>query len=262
MLSLDGALRYLPFAALHDGERYVVERYRLALFSEAARDKLKDDPSAEWRAAALGMTEAAEGFSALPGVAAELRSIVRTAQYSGGVLAGRIELDRAFSRTALLGALDEGFPVLHVASHFVFSPGTELESFLLLGDKTRLSLKEMKDDDYDFRSVELVTLSACETAVGGGADHFGREIEGFATLVQKQGARSVMATLWKVGDDSTALLMRMFYAARSSGGLSKAEALRQAQLALLRGKVDTDVRDAVKGGLSFGPPCPRAALCE
>ena len=258
MLSLDGALRYLPFAALHDGDRYLIERYRLAMFSEAARDKLKDEPVAEWRVAALGVTEAAEGFSALPSVAQELRSIVRSDSSSSGILAGRIALDRAFSRSALLAALDEGFSVLHVASHFVFSPGAELESFLLLGDKSHLSLQEVKDDDYDFRSVELVTLSACETAVGGGADHFGREIEGFATLVQRQGARSVMATLWKVSDESTAQLMRMFYANRTLSGMSKAEALRQAQLALLRGKLDPAASSGAPGeGLRDALDVPR-----
>jgi CHAT domain-containing protein len=240
MLSLDGALRYLPFAALHDGEKFLIEKYRLTLFAEAARDKLKDKPVAEWRAAGLGMTQSVEGFSPLPSVAEELNAIVRTGTSLTGVIPGRISLDRAFSRKAVLGALDEGFPVLHIASHFVFKPGTELESFLLMGDKSRLSLKEMKEDDYDFRKVELIALSACETAVGGGADNFGREIEGFAALVQKQGARSVMATLWQVADESTAELMALFYANRSAGHLSKAEALRQAQLTLLRGEVGSD----------------------
>ena len=245
MLSLDGALRYIPFAALHDGEQYLIEKYRLTIFAEAARDKLKDKPVGEWKAAGLGMTQQVEGFSPLPSVLQELNAIVKTGKTPGGVLPGKISVDSAFSRKAVLGALEEGFPVLHIASHFVFNPGTELESFLLMGDKSRLSLKEMKDDDYDFRKVDLIALSACETAVGGGADNFGREIEGFAALVQKQGARSVIATLWQVADESTAELMALFYANRSVGHFSKAEALRQAQLTLLRGEVGSDEATSV-----------------
>jgi CHAT domain-containing protein/Tfp pilus assembly protein PilF len=260
MLSLDGALRYLPFAALNDGNAYLVEKYRLALFSEAARDKLKDPPFPDWKAAALGMTQSAEGFVALPSVAEELHGIVRTAESMGGILPGRIALDKAFSRTSVIRALSDGFPVIHIASHFVFNPGTELESFLLLGDKSHLSLKEIKDEDYDFRHVELVALSACETAIGGGADHFGREIEGFAAMVQKQGARSVIATLWQVADESTAVLMKVFYANHSFGKFTKAEALRQAQLTLLRGDLDSDEaapatqRAAVRSAVSISAP--------
>lgn len=240
MLSLDGALRYIPFAALHDGERFLVEKYRITMFSEAARDKLKEKPITEWRAAGLGVTQTVEGFSPLPSVAEELNAIVRTGQSLNGVIPGKISIDKAFSRSAVLAALDEGYPVLHIASHFVLKPGTELESFLLLGDKSRLTLREIKEEEYDFRKVELIALSACETAVGGGADNFGREIEGFAALVQRQGARSVMATLWQVADESTAELMALFYANRTVGRLSKAEALRQAQLTLLRGEVGND----------------------
>ncbi len=245
MLSLDGALRYVPFAALYDGEKFMIEKYRLTLFAEAARDKLKDKPYMEWRAAGMGVTQEVEGFSSLPSVAEELNAIIKTSKSLTGVIPGMISLDDAFSRKALLGALEDGLPVLHIASHFVFKPGTELESFLLMGDKSHLTLKEIKEVDYDFRKVELIALSACETAVGGGMDNFGREIEGFATLVQKQGARSVMATLWQVADESTAELMALFYANRSVGHFSKAEALRQAQLTLLRGEVVVDEATSV-----------------
>ena len=234
MLSLDGALRYLPFAALRGEGGYLIERYRIVLFSEAARDKLKDPPSSGWRAAGLGTTAEGEGFRALPSVADELRAIVRTADSGKGVIPGRIALDKAFSREAVQRALEEGYPVVHFATHFAFQPGAELESFMLLGDRSHLTLRELRDEDYDFRRVELVALSACETALGGGEDRHGREIEGLAALVQRQGARSVMATLWQVDDESTASLMTAFYKGRGSGDLDKAEALRRAQLELLK----------------------------
>ena len=85
--------------------------------------------------------------------------------------------------------------------------------------------------------VELLTLSACETAVGG-EDADGKEIEGLAVLAQRQGAKAVVATLWSVADESTALLMQEFYRLRmSDASMTKAEALRQAQLALLTGRL-------------------------
>jgi CHAT domain-containing protein len=106
---------------------------------------------------------------------------------------------------------------------------------LLLGDGTRLTLREIKDGDFDFRNVDLITLSACETAIGGGKDANGQEIEGFGALAQKQGAKGVIATLWPVADRSTGLLMRHLYRFRQQQGMTKAEGLREAQLAFIRG---------------------------
>jgi CHAT domain-containing protein len=237
MLSLDGTLRYVPFAALYDGQRYLVESYRIAIFTEAARDKLKDVPKAKWQVAGLGLTTKVGEFSALPSVKEELESIVNVS--GKGLMPGTVKLDAAFSRDSLLDALDRGVPVLHIASHFAFRPGTEADSFLVLGNGTRLSLKEIREGDFDFRNVELLTLSACETAVGGGADANGREVEGLASLAQKQGAKGVLATLWPVADESTSILMRQVYRLREEkAGVSKAEALRNAQIMLLRGNME------------------------
>lgn len=235
MVSLDGALRYLPLAALHDGEHYLVEDYRLAMFTEAAKDKLKDPPSPQWRIAGLGVTLAVQGFVALPGVKDELAGIVKSSTGSG-IMPGEVHLDQEFTAGRIKQSLD--YPVLHIASHFVFQPGTEADSYLLLGDSSRLSLKALKEDDYDFRDVDLITLSACQTAVGGGKDENGREIEGFGALAQRQGAKGVIATLWPVADASTGLFMREFYRLRQTEKLSKAEAMRRAQMILLKGRGD------------------------
>ncbi|MCW5699894.1 MAG: tetratricopeptide repeat protein [Rhodospirillales bacterium] len=234
MFSLDDVLRYVPMAALHDGERYLAEDYRIALFTEAAESKLLDSPSDEWRLAGLGVTRAVGNFSPLPSVAAELDSIVRTDNADDqGVLPGVVYLDTAFTEEAVIDVLDAEFPVLHVASHFVFRPGTERNSFLLLGDGTEMSLAHILDLDLDFNSVELLTLSACETALGGsGAD--GREIESFGWLAQQQGAQSVLATLWPVADESTAQFMATLYDQRQAKGQTKAAALQATQIEFLR----------------------------
>jgi CHAT domain-containing protein/Tfp pilus assembly protein PilF len=244
MVSLDGALRYIPIAVLHDGKRFLVEDYRVALFTEAAKDKLKDKPQASWRVAAMGLTRQHQNFSALPSVKGELEGIIRAGNQ--GVLPGELHLDDAFTANRLRAALDKAYPVLHLASHFKFQPGTEANSFLLLGDGKHLSLKDLKEDDYRFEDVDLITLSACETAVGGGKDANGMEIEGLGALAQKQGAKGVLATLWPVADESTGLLMQQFYRLREAGQLTKAEALRQAQLRFING-AGGDAKPDTKG---------------
>jgi CHAT domain-containing protein len=111
------------------------------------------------------------------------------------------------------------------------------DSYLLLGDGTHLTLEVIKTDALPLRGVEMLTLSACDTAVGE-ADADGREIESFAALAQRQGVRSVLAALWAVPDLSTSVFMARFYASLASDRDSfslQAEALRDAQLLLLRG---------------------------
>ncbi|MFH2044939.1 MAG: tetratricopeptide repeat protein [Pseudomonadota bacterium] len=234
MLSLDGALRYMPMAALHDGNKYLAEEFQLVLFTEAARDKLKNDQKQiKWRVAGLGITKAVPGFCALPSVKNELEGIVRENNTDqDGVLAGTISLDEKFTIQALQDALLEAYPVLHIASHFDFKPGNESLSNLILGDGKKLSLLEIRNT-YAFPNVDLLTLSACNTAMGSNAK--GQEIEGFGAMAQNKGAKGVLATLWPVADRSTGLFMKTMYALRTSEGLTKAEALQKTQIQFIRG---------------------------
>lgn len=232
MLSLDGALRYLPFGALHDGERYLVQRWNFPMFTSVTRNRLRDAASPRWQAAGLGVTRAFGEFAALPAVQNEMRSIIQ-ASGRAGLLPGEIYLDEAFTAQRFKEVSQRPFQLLHVASHFRFSPGTEVNSFLLLGNGERLSLGDLRTQNYRFDNVDLLTLSACDTGLGGGRDAQGREIEGFGVIAQQQGAKAVVATLWPVADESTSGLMVEMYRRRQDERLSKIEALRQAQLSLL-----------------------------
>jgi CHAT domain-containing protein len=238
MWSLDGVLRYVPVSALNDGKRYLVEQYQNVVFTPASQARLKDVPSRNWNALGLGVTKAhGDRIPALPGVMEEMHGIIREAGASaqGGVLPGTIKLDEAFTQEAMLAGLRQRPPVVHVASHFQFAPGNETASALLLGDGTFLSLAQIKSLPNVFGGVELLTLSACNTATGGSGAN-GKEVEGFGVLAQRQGAKAVVASLWPVADRSTKELMQDFYRLREAqGGLTKGEALRQAQLLLLRG---------------------------
>jgi len=249
MWSLDDVLRYVPFGALHDGHRYLIERYRNVVFTPATRGSLTYR-SQTWQAGlGVGVSKAQEGFQALPAVADELRGIIRdtrVAEATSGVINGHLLLDEAFTEPALRTELRARPPVVHVASHFQFRPGNEEDSFLLLGDGRRLSVADLKTEWTFFKDVDLLTLSACDTAIGStGAN--GKEVESFGLLAQRNGARTVIATLWPVADQSTRQLMEDFYRARMADRtLSKGEALRRAQLGLLQG-VPTETGRAVRG---------------
>ena len=157
--------------------------------------------------------------------------MIRTSGDHRGVLPGLIHLDEAFTADALHQALSPRNSVIHVASHFIFETAHEASSYLLLGDGSKLTLTELGDLRFD--AVDLMVLSACNTAVGGGRKQSGHEVEGLGALVRHQGARKVLATLWPVADLATPALMRAFYHNRYEAGLEPAEALRRAQLGLL-----------------------------
>jgi CHAT domain-containing protein/Tfp pilus assembly protein PilF len=243
MWSLDGVLRYLPMAALHDGHRYLVEKYRNTVFTPASVPGLTGHLRvAAWQGLGMGVSKAYGGFLALPAVPDELHRIIHEAKDNRGegVMPGRVMLDESFTPENMEKALQKNYPLVHIASHFDFSPGNETESFLLLGGNeeqgTRLTLAELrKNPAFSFSDTELLTLSACNTAVSGAAGD-GREVDGIGFLAQLKGARAVVASLWGVNDQSTGVLMEQFYKLWTEHrNMPKAEALREAQLALLRG---------------------------
>jgi CHAT domain-containing protein len=246
MLSLDDMLRYLPFAALHDGSGYLIENVSIVMVTEAVRDKLARQPKPDWSVWGLGVTKGGKDYEALPYVGDELNGITG----AKGILAGKVMLDKQFTESSLRDGLDQAYPIIHIASHFQFTSGSMDDSFLLLGDGSRMTLAQIKTN-LNFNGVELLTLSACETAVGdANASYSGVEVEGLGALAQQAGAKAVLATLWPVADGSTALLMRTLYAAHKQDHLDKAEALRAAQLALLRGTVQADASINGRRGLS------------
>ena len=260
MWSLDGVLRYVPMAALHDGKTYLVEKYRNVVFNTASLGSLKDKSQIDWKVLGLGVSEektvkTGDGqtmsFNALKGAETELHSIVKDADDPNGILPGTIKLNKDFTKTALLNGVREGNPVIHIASHFSFNPADEEKSFLLLGDGTPLEMSEFEDFPNLFAGVDLLSLSACDTATGGAmsggnsggtadANTNGKEVEGFAYVAQTLGAKAVMASLWQVSDEGTKELMLNFYRIRqANAGMPKAEALREAQIALLKGTSKT-----------------------
>ena len=239
--SLDGNLRYVPMAALYDGKQYLVERYNHVNFTRAKSERMTRAVTRNWTATGFGTSKAYTvellgqqiPLAELPGVSEELQLLFKQ-KSRAGLFDGETLQDGGFTKTGMLAALRQKRPLVHIASHFAFRPGDEERSFLLLGDGSPFTLAEMQQQLKLFEGVELLTLSACNTAAQQiGAN--GREVDAFAELAQRLGANAVLATLWPVADSSTPWLMHEFYQTRQQQGLNKAEALRLAQLALLNG---------------------------
>lgn len=245
VLWLDGALRYVPFAALSDGEDYLVDRYTIEAYvpqADAPMHALRRGPLT---VRGLGLTRALDGYDALPAMADELCDVIRgpieglelqgtcpRAQYGNGALEGTGFADSAFTAARLQAVLagERDFSVLHLGTHFSLRPGNARRSFLLLGDGSRLTLDAIAG--LDFADLRLVTLSACQSGLGGATTDDGREIEGLSAIVQRRGARSVVASLWRVEDRSTARLMRELYDALPGQRGDAAAALRRSQIRL------------------------------
>jgi CHAT domain-containing protein len=198
------------------------------------------------------VTRAVAGYHALPAVADELCSIVRgpitgldstsaacpDPASGNGALRGAGFADLAFTETRFKTLLEgpRDFTVLHVGTHFSLRPGNALRSFLVLGDGTKLTLDSLRG--FDFTGIELLTLSACQTGPGGAVTDDGREVEGLSTLVQRRGAKRVIASLWQVEDRSTAQLMRAMYRDLESNPANAALALQRAQTSLRESRRD------------------------
>lgn len=243
MLDVAGFLRYVPFAALTDGDRFLIEDFALANFSAGSLTAAEDAGSGS---AGFGTSKAHGDFAALPGVARELEAIFKGAD-GQGFLDGEAQLDEAFTLDALKAALARKPRYLHIGSHFRFTPGNELGSSLLIGTGEEIGMNRFRTDPgLRFPGVDLLVLSACETARGSGAE--GAEIESLGLLAQQNGAGAVLATLWPIADDASAKLMSDFYSGLVNSGLDKARALQRAQIAMIRG-LDVS-RVAVRGAVA------------
>lgn len=221
----DGALRTIPLAALHDGEQFLVARYALA--TTPGLTLTEPRPLARERVQVLlnGLTESVQGFPPLPHVADELQTI--HALYGGTVLQ---------NKTFTIPNMEKGleatpYSVVHIASHAQFDRDIDKTFLLTYEDKLSMSKLEQFLGLSKFRTdaVELLTLSACETAAGDD-----RAALGLAGLAIKAGARSAVATLWVVNDPASAAMVSHFYRELQNPALSKAKALQRAQLSLLK----------------------------
>ncbi len=223
---LDGALRNIPMSVLYDGNKYLFENYNLAL-TPGLQLVPPQDSTARMRSQVLlgGVSESRQGFSALPGVKPEIDSISK-------LLPSKKLLNEEFnSQLVSSNLVASNAPIVHLATHGQFSSKAE-DTFILTWDG-RLSLDRLSNllKDRGTRSdnaIELLVLSACETASGDN-----RATLGLAGVAIRARAKSTIASLWSVSDEATQELMISLYQNLATKKLGKSESLRQAQQTLM-----------------------------
>ena len=220
----DGALRTIPMAALHDGKQFLVAKYAIGITPSLNLTDPRPINREGMKVLAVGVTEAVQGFPALPNVSGELQALHT-------LLGSTTLVDKEFLAANLEKKLkDEQFTIVHVASHGEF--GNEVDKTFLLTFDDKLSLDRLNQMVGVFRfrddPLELLTLSACDTAAGDD-----RAALGLAGMAIKAGARSALATLWNINDEASVGLVVDFYSEIKDASISRATALQRAQLKML-----------------------------
>lgn len=221
----DGILRNLPPATLHDGKQYLIEKYSIAIAPSLRLTQLETKKETRQDALLAGLSESRQGFSSLPGVEQEIAQIKP-------LFTSEVLLNESFTEINFNRSTNETpYRIVHLATHGQFSSNAE-ETFLLTWDG-RINIEELnsliRGDSKQLRPVDLLVLSACETASGDRDSALG-----LAGIAVRGGARSTLASLWAVSDKATVELMTNFYQELAKKNTTKAEALRQAQISLLK----------------------------
>ena len=225
---LDTPLRNIPMAVLYDGKNYLIEKYAVAVTSGLELREPKTLQREQLNAMLAGLTESRQGYPPLKNVDLQLNQI-------SAEIPSQILLDREFTVSSFQNQLQSlPFPVVHISTHGQFSSQPE-ETFIIAWDN-RLNVNELSNflksrQETESEPIELLVLAACQTAKGDK-----RATLGLAGVAVNAGAKSTLATLWKVvADRSPGDLLRQFYRELiKNPNLTKAEALRRAQLEFLK----------------------------
>jgi len=232
---VDEGLRSLPLSALHDGQdstdldsgQFLVEKYSVGLSPSLRLTNTRYSNLSNARVLAMGASQfpADSNFQDLPLTETELSLLLEDPWDAATFFNAEFTLDNLKRQRQ-----ERPFGILHLATHAQFKKGNLGNSFIQLYD-SRLQLDQIRDLGWNDPPLKLLVLSACQTALGD------RDAElGFAGLAAKTGVQSVLGTLWYVRGEGTFPLMGEFYNQLDQAAI-KAEALRQAQIAMLRRQV-------------------------
>ena len=221
----DGPLRSIPMSALYDGRKFLVEKYAIATTPSLFLTDPKPIERDKVQILVGGLTESVQGFPALPNVGREIKKISQ-------MYPAKVYLDKEFVLDNIESEMAEGsYAIVHVATHAQFDRDHE-KSFLLAYDG-KMTMDRIEQSigvrKYTTEPLELLVMSACQTAAGDD-----KAALGLAGVAVKAGARSALATLWFISDEATAALIGEFYTQLKNKKLSKAQALRNAQLKLIK----------------------------
>ncbi|NEO87597.1 MAG: CHAT domain-containing protein [Spirulina sp. SIO3F2] len=241
LFGLDDGLRTLPIAALHDGEQFLIEKYQATLIPSLTLTPTHRPQLQAASVLAMGIS-AFEQFAPLHAVPVEIASI--KTQFPEGA---SLRNDQATLANFQEQLQSQPHQIVHLATHGDFQPGRAEESYIQFWDE-QLDLQQIRQLDWSDAAVELLVLSACQTALGDTAMEYG-----FAGLAVQAQAGAAVAGLWGANDTATLALMSEFYR-QLQLGQPKGEALRQAQLALLQGTVRVEQEQLV--GIDETVPLP------
>ncbi len=237
LFSMDEGLRSFPIAALHDGKQFLIEKYSIGLIPCISLVDTRYAKIQNERVLAMGASEFTD-LDPLPAVSLEVDTI------TSSLWPGKAFLNQDFTLDNIkLQRQNTPYKIIHMATHAEFLSGEVKNSYIQLWDE-KLRLNQIGQLRLNDPTVELLVLSACRTAVGDRSSELG-----FAGLAVQSGVKTVLASLWYVSDVGTLALMTEFYRNLRSAPI-KAEALRQAQLAMLRKQV------RVEGGQLLGSGSP------
>lgn len=222
-----GPMRSIPMAALYDDKKkqFLIEQYPLAVVPGLTLMGPRHIQATDTKLLKAGLTQSVQGYPELQHVGYEMGAIEE-------ILGGTTLMNEAFVASALEKQLtSHPFGIVHIASHGKFGGDPESSFVLTYNEKLRMGRLAELVGVTEFRDqpLELLTLSACETAAGDG-----RAALGLAGVAVKAGARSTLATLWYIDDRASAELVVEFYRQLAEPGTSRAVALQQAQLSLLQ----------------------------
>ncbi len=215
----DGPLRKIPMSALSDGKEFLIEKYAIATTPSLTLTSTKTLDRKNISVLSLGLTVARPPFAPLSNVRKEVEAVE-------GILGGVGLIDEEFTINNFQQQVQKTtFPVVHLATHGKF--GVDADSTFLLGFDERITIEELDNllrSRTNSNPVELITLSACQTAAGDD-----RSALGIAGVAVRAGVETALATLWYINDEATVPLITEFYQQLRNPEISKAEALRRAQ---------------------------------
>ena len=264
----DSVLEFLPFAALFDGDQYFGEKYAITKITDGFYPEITKEPNLYLAGFGVAGTHVAAPH-ALPYVQTELNGIIKENDTDQGVIRGEKYLDDNFTKQHYFDAIKKGIPFLHITGHFVLNHGKLRNSYYLAGNNKILRASTIVQPTFENRAlgnVSLIAFPSCETAlsydaianIGQFRQPLERTFEGetLAAGAIRSGAQSVLASLWKVEDSSTAAFSRRFYD-YIGNGFSKTESLKKTRVDFISGEVSCHnfVNDATTRVTSRSTDC-------
>ncbi len=224
----DGILRSVPMAALHNGNRFLIEEYAIANTPSLTLTETTVEKKTKLKALVVGLTNSAtladgSQFKSLPNVAQEIDIIQNQIPNTKSLLNQEFNLTRLQQELTL-----NNYSILHIATHGEFSNDPS-ENFLVTGDEQKITINDLDNIVRNSSPVEFLALTACQTAIGDE-----RSALGLAGVAIQAGVKTALASLWSISDNKTPEIIKQFYMELQNDQLNKAEALQKAQVNLIK----------------------------